>query len=355
LRTLLVTRTGTALPALMALTAGSLHRVLTALLAHDARTVWSHLTALSLPAGPSVIEHVLRIWEAGGFRHHPSQTANALRLLVRTLSQARDVSLWREAVSVADALLALDTLHAQTPPEQWSNITAAFFSAQLAASSHTRCDWTAHPELLQRAIDRLAGNPASTTTQAETRMTPFGAVFLLLPLIDAVPAEIWSDQPELLRFAIFVRCCSPDTRAAARRDSLLRDLFNLTPDSEIEDLELRVTPEDIWHWMGQLAHIATGMPLDTLYLGNPDAVAIAAHSVLRAFAWKLPGFGSSSLSHLWINFLDFRASLELSSDRIVVRMARPPLHVILSLAGLSRGSYSLPRIDPRPFHLFPEA
>jgi hypothetical protein len=83
-------------------------------------------------------------------------------------------------------------------------------------------------------------------------------------------------------------------------------------------------------------------------------LSVAAQSLMRSFAWRLPGFAHSNLPYLYGNFLDFSASLEDEPNRRVVRMGRPPLHLILNMTGIVRGTYRLNWLDERPFALFPE-
>lgn len=90
---------------------------------------------------------------------------------------------------------------------------------------------------------------------------------------------------------------------------------------------------------------------------DPDvhlALCIAAQGVLRDFGYRLPGFASSSLGHLYANFLDIGASVERQPERWVVRLGRPPLDVILNMTGMARASYSLSWLRGPPFALFPE-
>jgi hypothetical protein len=83
------------------------------------------------------------------------------------------------------------------------------------------------------------------------------------------------------------------------------------------------------------------------------ALSIAAQGVLRCFAWKLPGFSRSSLPYLASNFLNCTAAVEQATDRAIVRLGRPPLHVILSMTGLNRTTYS-PSWTGCPCAVFPE-
>jgi len=83
-------------------------------------------------------------------------------------------------------------------------------------------------------------------------------------------------------------------------------------------------------------------------------LSVAAQHLLRTFAWRLPGFAESNLSYLSRNFLEFAGSLEEESGRRVVRLGRPPLHLVLGLTGAMRQTYRLSWLDERPLALFQE-
>jgi hypothetical protein len=85
-----------------------------------------------------------------------------------------------------------------------------------------------------------------------------------------------------------------------------------------------------------------------------DVLTVAAHALLRGFAWRLPGFGRAHVAHLRINVLDVPATLADHPDRRLVELGRPPLAVMLDLTGLSRDSYRLSWLDNRPIVLYPE-
>ncbi|MEI6067220.1 MAG: hypothetical protein WCP96_07765 [Methylococcaceae bacterium] len=116
--------------------------------------------------------------------------------------------------------------------------------------------------------------------------------------------------------------------------------------------------------LGEILARLGKLPDDLVYLSSPKSwglasgfdhtLSVAAQSLMRSFAWRLPGFAHSNLPYLYGNFLDFSASLEDEPDRRVVRMGRPPLHLILNMTGIVRGTYRLNWLDERPFALFPE-
>jgi hypothetical protein len=103
----------------------------------------------------------------------------------------------------------------------------------------------------------------------------------------------------------------------------------------------------------ELAHLA--LPASFGLSRSFDlTLSIAAQHLLRAFAWRLPGFARSHLPYLYANFLAGAGSLEEESSRRVVRLSRPPLHLVLNMTGMLRNRYQVSWLDERPFVLFPE-
>jgi len=84
------------------------------------------------------------------------------------------------------------------------------------------------------------------------------------------------------------------------------------------------------------------------------ALSVAAQGVLRCFAVKLPGFARSSLDYLYRNFLDCAAAVENAADQRVVTLARPPLHLVLAMAGLNRCRYHVDWLAGGNCAIFPE-
>jgi len=84
-----------------------------------------------------------------------------------------------------------------------------------------------------------------------------------------------------------------------------------------------------------------------------DLTTRAAQGLLRAFAWRLPGFSQAGLRYLHRNFLDVRASLEEEDDRRVVRLGRAPLHIVLATTGMARATYHTGWSQGPRFELFP--
>jgi hypothetical protein len=149
----------------------------------------------------------------------------------------------------------------------------------------------------------------------------------------------------------------PSFCAALRAAFPGRTIFSLADDAAPAQAE-----ED-----RQLAEILARLdklPADLAHLSLPKsfglrrafdlALSVAAQGLMRAFAWRLPGFAGSNLPYLSRNFLDFAGSVEEEPARRVVRVGRPPLHLILNLTGMTRRTYSLSWLDDRPLALFQE-
>ncbi len=77
-----------------------------------------------------------------------------------------------------------------------------------------------------------------------------------------------------------------------------------------------------------------------------------AQGMLRDFAWRLPGFAHSSLSHLADNFLSIAARLEVAPQRWLAQLGRPPLNVVLSMTGMARKHYRLAWLNDQQIELY---
>jgi hypothetical protein len=78
-----------------------------------------------------------------------------------------------------------------------------------------------------------------------------------------------------------------------------------------------------------------------------------AQIVLRRFAYRLPGFAGASLPYVSANFLTGAGTLDPESGRL--QLARPPLHVLLNLIGMGRGTVNWSGPPERRFVLDYEA
>jgi len=83
-------------------------------------------------------------------------------------------------------------------------------------------------------------------------------------------------------------------------------------------------------------------------------LCVAAQGVLRRFAARLSGFSNSSLDYLSQNFLECSAAVKETQPQCIVSLSLPPLHLVLSMAGLMRCTCRLSWLEDRPCAIFPE-
>jgi hypothetical protein len=203
-----------------------------------------------------------------------------------------------------------------------------------------------------------AGAPEAGAAVAFTR---FGGLFLLLPSLFALPvtaeAAAWP-QPsagraeDLLSLLVLAACAGRGRAAAVLADPQWRDLLRLPPmlDSEAVDGWLAALPRRARRELAASA-LSGVSRRDALHLALPPAwcasrrmrrrIAGLAHTALRGFARRLPGFADSSADFLWRNFLQTGARVEFEPGAIRVFVARPPLDVVLSLTGAGRAAFRL--------------
>ena len=366
LRTIIVDPTEPGVRALSRLGETSLKRVLAALTGEDAATITRQCfrTANTAP-GAALLGAVAAAWSAE--RHAAAAVAGEPRRAVwwiaRLTPAVAHATRHDDAMSAIAAMVALDRhLEMRTAldldvlrerPGVDDSIADLVTRATSGVDRHLRV-WTEHAELLQTLLAETgAAASAMDEWRTESMTTAFGGVFWLLPLLDALPVEEWCDTPHLFRFLAFASCCPHELRADAVRDGGLRDLFGVRPDEDTAAADA-VRANVIEAWLRADAHPALDEPFDEDYFGAATALSLASHAVLRLFAWKLAGFGRASARHLWMNCLNVGARVESHHDRRLVTMGRPPLDVVLRLAGLSHTSYIAPHIDSRPFVLIGE-
>jgi hypothetical protein len=73
-----------------------------------------------------------------------------------------------------------------------------------------------------------------------------------------------------------------------------------------------------------------------------EAVRVASSALLREFVYRLAGMATASAEYLRRNVFVLDAELTREPERIAVELGHPPLDVLLSMAGLNRGSFTLP-------------
>jgi hypothetical protein len=334
------------LSALHQLTARELEEISQVLTLHDARAILDAISGLTAADASSCFLAAREAWDRmeNIFTGAEEQWRNALRLYVDASRGRRDVG----GLNLKTAVVEL--------------------SRSLPATKNLG------------AANRYA--------EAVLRHTAFGGMFLLLPLIDELPlvdaTRQWpgaedTDAVTLVRFLLLMKCCGRSRADRAFYDPLLRDLMAIAPSVSAKiladwrqkifapDRKVLLTTLADWHEQRGAAIADVLGPRrklrkDVAYLSLPQslglswpldfALSIAAQTVMRAFARRLPGFAGSNLPYLYSNFLDCPASEEEEADRRIVRLGRPPLDLILNMTGMSRQSYRLSWHDERPFALF---
>jgi hypothetical protein len=218
------------------------------------------------------------------------------------------------------------------------------------------------PKLLRAMHAELVGEPevAVDTPDGVSRRTRFGGLWLLLRDLEALPWLEWTaDWPPFeagaattLQWLTLAACAGRDQAPAVLADPALRDLFGVSPRRSVAEVAswLRSVGS---HRRARLqvfdvadAGVKEESPPSALRLPGQfgfsrawrRALGQLARRVLTAFARRLPGFAESSPEHLLENFLSFDATLDYEEERVVVRCGRPPLHLILTLTGMTRGT-----------------
>jgi hypothetical protein len=323
-------------------------RILSALGSNEAARV---LSGLDVPAGDSaavsatLTEAVLAAWrEAASFGVCPNRLALGCWLtIVRHAPWSAGNGAKRQAHALGALRLAIVHGAGEAVTESVSNGDLPdLYRAAGAAHAEQLAPLLDLPQPVRRMLAAPAER-ADAGAEAAPRDTPFGGLFLLLPQLDAVPAN----DPEpaaagavnLLRFAVLAACAGDDAAASVFLDPVWRDLFGVPP---------RFLLAELTNW-------ATGLPgpAEAAESGPLARFAVASAAVLSGFARTLPGFAASSPDYLRRNFLNCRARVTFAADAIEVELARPPLDLVLGITGMTRERLDLPWLDPRPIQLRP--
>lgn len=192
-------------------------------------------------------------------------------------------------------------------------------STLIAATAGTRAN-----------LDRVAAGILAQAAGATARVgsiahTPFGGVFLLLDDLDQ--AEQMSSEVTL---AVLGYAVNGQNWRPVFDDPFWRDRFGVAPAVSEADVIAQVKD------------------------GARTSLETAADALLGRFLRRLPGFAASGGDYVRKNFLSTHAAVELEPDRVVVTLSRPPLDLVLRMAGVNRGTRRWPWLDPRPFLFFSE-
>lgn len=317
-----------------------------------------------------------------------TQAQVALWLMARA-SLPLEARVTRAARSLATAIVALQGGH--TPQTLSALLTA---DADVTADTlgvtrdivETLRDCPA--EILRDLVKRAT--PAIDAVGTVQSFTQHGGGYLLLDDLLAIPLNaLLTKWPDVLGVSpwrpmallILACCCGGSQAQSVVDDPLWRQLFGVPPE---------LTSGDVARWLsergrapqrqfrGMLGRLrrdvhsrgSTDVARDAKLFADDMAclappvgmcpapwrrlIVAAAQHVLRRFVHRIPGHADSHARYAQLNFLSAVASVEMEATRIVVTLSRPPLSLMLNLAGLNRGTRSWPALDARPFVLFTE-
>lgn len=236
-----------------------------------------------------------------------------------------------------------------------------------------------------RLITVLKPTAASPIQRASlgTYATDFGGSFLLFPLLEALLDDLMiapkcsndGDSLAQLRLLIISACTGVDNASRAFEDPVLRfvcgaeasagggghvdALTGLLKRSDLLNRRIAVSLRRLLVIRGRASDMSA---VDQKYFqssidghgraGWVRLINSLAYEVLKRFAERLPGFADSTCAYLWKNFLNVGAQVDLESERVIVRLARAPLHLVTNLSGMTSASYRLPFGDARHYVLF---
>jgi hypothetical protein len=364
IRTALCLHTETGLNTLLRATPGDLRAIVGALSENDARRILDTLSP-ALPDSPEPFRALLDAWrDLGG--PAPDGAGELRWVLHMTIAARCRISCARPVGRLIRVLRELDS----------ASCGHVLHSIANNCGGEVRDRMTLEDFVV---IEPLLGTPASLiepfldtrpqpSDMPERRYVPFGAVFFFLPLLDALPTP---DQ--LLRFWILLKVLGAPRAIRAFEHPVIRSLFNVNPALSAESFRRWQSSHRIRslrrlrrtclssELMRDNSHYRA--PADHAYLRLPRLLSSSrdkwledpALLIARSLAWRLPGFSTSSLSHLYENFLDFPASIEEHENRHVVRLGAPPLQVILNMTGICRWQYTISWLGPKRIELYPEA
>jgi hypothetical protein len=188
--------------------------------------------------------------------------------------------------------------------------------------------------------------------------TRFGGIGLLLRDLDALPWTEWtSDWPvpprgsaaTVLKWLTACVCAGHPHVRDMFADDVWRGLFGVPSGLSLAAMSswLRDTGPVRRRALLREASPVSMAAADRRWLSVPRrtgidaswslALSVLSARVFRRFAARLPGFADSTAEYLWRNVLDFDATVEIDGERVVVQCGRPPLHLVLTITGMTRG------------------
>ena len=299
LRTTLLDDAQEGILTLLTLTPQQLAAVLDAISPADAQRMVEGMSAGA--QGSDLVVPLMEVWQAWHTSAHAVHGAHAALQLAFGAGRGGDAAAQAARLRAAAILVALahfmaggGGVHAQKLAQAVIHgDVATLFLIVGAAQGEGLQPLLAAPVAWRREVvaTLLAKQVSITVLSQPLRSTPFGGVFLLLPMLEklsvneeplAADQQTAADQPtaNLLRFLTLVKCCGQGRGARLFYDPLIRDLLGIHPTWTVEAAA---------HWQAQLsearlAEILAALHDDELPSRQPSALVIAAVRQQRRMA-----------------------------------------------------------------------
>ncbi|WP_156046695.1 hypothetical protein [Rhodococcus wratislaviensis] len=214
----------------------------------------------------------------------------------------------------------------------------------------------------RRRLCTIVTEPESDRIESDRILTPYGGMFLLLPLLD----DLWDwesatrDWPDvdgvpsnwLAQLLVLTAALGRGRTTATVGDPVLRLALDIPDGLETRALaswlgdlgpeQLESFAERVGNRLGE--HVDECASLTLPFASSPGATLVgrAATSMIGELGRRLPGMAAATTSYLGRNVLEFDAAVTVGAEQVVAELGSPPLHVLLSLAGLNRGTFRPP-------------
>ena len=309
----------------------------------------------------TVVDH----WRAGRQR----RSFSALELYLRVRADTPEHS----SAEVRGAVQHVFTLEQWMQASRFAHVLSelqanrlARLLAYLPAQEQETGSWlyfqiAANPTLLEK-ITEIAEEPGQATQSgllakvedsARRLTSSFGGVFLLLESFvrsrDFVRLRGRAEDAHF-RYLLFLCCIGKNSPDAGRDPALLlasgldempkmEALQQVQPAPGLDRNAHHLPAGDIEHFSAAGRALLPGLDLP-----GPlrQELALAAATLMRSFARRLPGMGKSSAEYLWSNVLSGEARITVSPGRILVQLAPRPLQIVMRMSGLHDAAFRLP-------------
>jgi hypothetical protein len=188
-----------------------------------------------------------------------------------------------------------------------------------------------------------AGGVVARPSSEAPQFTRYGGLCLLMRDLDARPWAAWTagwpsppsdSSAQILRWLTTCMCGGRMRARAIFDDRPCRNLFGIS--RELDAFNVRRWVREVGpHRRVALAKTVGDIGAHSFWNRIVDKIA---DDVLRDFGRRLPGFAESTPEYLWRNFLDVGAAFECDALQTIVHCDQPPLHFVLSLTGMTRGT-----------------